>query len=88
LITEATAEIYDPSATASYLAGSMQKGREGHTATLLRDGRVLLAGGVFYQDVGIFLGSLDTADLYTPTTTLPAVPPFKPAYPAGARSFR
>jgi hypothetical protein len=28
---------------------------------------------VFYQDVGIFLGSLDTADLYTPMTTLPAL---------------
>ncbi len=88
LITEATAEIYDPSATAFHLVGSMQKGREGHTATLLRDGRVLLAGGVFYQDVGIFLGSLDTADLYAPSTTLPAVAPFKPASPAEARSFR
>ena len=78
LVTEATAEIYDPAARAFYLAGSMQKGREGHTATLLRDRRVLLAGGVFYQDVGIFLGSLDTADLYTPATTLSALVPVFP----------
>ena len=77
LITEATAEIYDPSVARFYLAGSMQKGREGHTATLLNDGRVLLAGGVFYQDVGIFLGSLDSADLYMPK----AMPAPMPVFP-------
>ena len=76
LITEATAELYDPSVARFYLAGSMQKGREGHTATLLNDGRVLLAGGVFYQDVGIFLGSLDSADLYMPKAMLAPVPVF------------
>ena len=54
----------------------MQKGREGHTATLLNDGRVLLAGGVFYQDVGIFLGSLDSADLYLPKAMPAPVPVF------------
>lgn len=66
LITEATAEIYDPSTDTFAVVGSMQGGREVHTATLLKDGRVLLAGGIFYQDVGIFLGSLNTADVYTP----------------------
>ena len=76
LITEATAEIYDPSVARSFLVGSMQKGREGHTATLLSDGRVLLTGGVFYQDVGIFLGSLDSADLYMPNVLSAPVPVF------------
>jgi hypothetical protein len=72
LVTEATAEIYDPSAgTFSLVASSMQGGRENHSATLLKDGRVLLAGGVFFQDVGVFLGSLNTADLYTPQTAQP-----------------
>jgi hypothetical protein len=76
LITEATAEIYDPASASFSVVGAMQGGREGHTATLLPDGRVLLAGGLFYQDVGIFLGSLDTADLYTPGTLAPPVPVF------------
>lgn len=76
LITEATAEIYDPVSATFAVVGAMQGGREGHTATVLNDGRVLLAGGVFYQDVGIFLGSLDTADLYTPATLAPPVPVF------------
>jgi hypothetical protein len=78
LVTEAMAEIYDPSTARFYLVGSMQKGRALHTATLLADGRVLLAGGLFFQDVGLFLGSLDTADLYTPSTTLPQVVPVFP----------
>ena len=77
LVTEATAEIYDPSTARFYLVGAtMQKGREGHTATLLKDGRVLMAGGVFFQDVGIFHGSLDSADVYTPGTLSPPVPVF------------
>jgi hypothetical protein len=76
LVTEATAEIYDPAATTFFLAGSMQGGREGHTATPLKDGRVLFVGGAFFQDVGVFLGSLDTADLYTPGALKAPVPGF------------
>ena len=73
LITEATAEIFYSVTGTFAVVGSMQKGREGHTATLLKDGRVLLTGGVFYQDVGIFQGSLDSADLYTPAVPAMAV---------------
>jgi hypothetical protein len=41
----ASAEIYDPASGSFRETGSMTTPREGHSATLLRDGRVLIAGG-------------------------------------------
>jgi hypothetical protein len=40
-----SAEIYDPSAGAFSLTGSLNTGRYGHTATLLKNGNVLVVGG-------------------------------------------
>ena len=52
----AFAEIYDPSTETWTVTGSMNEPRMGHTATLLADGRLLIAGG----DA--------PAELYDPTT--------------------
>ena len=65
----ATAELYDP-ATGSWAAtGSMLQGRYRHTATLLPDGRVLVAGGNVNgsQQLGVRC-CLATAELYDPAT--------------------
>lgn len=57
-----SAELYDPNSGTWTLTGSMNTGREWHTATLLPDGKVLVAGGFGY---GVFLSS---AELYDTTT--------------------
>jgi hypothetical protein len=68
----ASAELYDPSARVFLATGDMAADRELHTATLLKDGRVLLTGGVSYGGIGIFRGSLASAELYTPEVLVPA----------------
>jgi hypothetical protein len=70
--TLATAELYDPATGAFAPAGSMSVARETHTATLLADGRVLIAGGESYGGIGIFNGSTATADLYSPSRLIAA----------------
>ncbi|HEY6418428.1 MAG TPA: kelch repeat-containing protein [Candidatus Binataceae bacterium] len=59
----ASAELYDPTAGTFSDTGSMHTPREGHTATLLRDGRVLIAGG---SDNGTH--ALDSAEIYDPAS--------------------
>jgi len=62
--TLATAEIYDPSTgTFTPTTGSMSVGRQQHMATLLPDGRVLVAGG--YNPA---TGSLVSAEVFDPAT--------------------
>jgi hypothetical protein len=54
----ASAELYDPTTGTWTLTGSLNIGRSGHTATLLPDGRVLVAAG----------SGLASAELYDPAT--------------------
>jgi hypothetical protein len=67
----ASAELYDPSSGTFVATGSMAAARSTHTATLLRDGRVFVAGGVSYGGIGIFNGSLVSTELYTPDVLVP-----------------
>jgi hypothetical protein len=56
----ATAEVYDPSTMSFAPTGSMAEARNSHTATLLMDGTVLVAGGG---------NNSPTAELYDPSTS-------------------
>lgn len=73
------AELYDLSAGVCSTTGSMSIDRDYHSATLLVDGRVLVAGGMTTvcdpnPDVGCYPIYLDSAEIYTPLTlALPTV---------------
>jgi hypothetical protein len=60
----ASAELYDPDSGTWTATGSMSQARSFITATLLRDGRVLVAGGGVDGEVGI--QPLASAELYDP----------------------
>ena len=55
-------ELYNPSTRVWTLTSNMNIGRVAHTASLLTDGKVLIAGGVNKN------GILNTAELYDPST--------------------
>jgi N-acetylneuraminic acid mutarotase len=56
-------ELYNPSTNSWSATAAMASGVERHTATLLNDGTVLVAGG----DAGGIYGSTGAAQLYTPS---------------------
>jgi hypothetical protein len=60
-----TAEVYDAGSGTFLPAGSMTVARYWHTATLLPDGKVLVAGGY-----GLTGQALDSAEIYDPETGL------------------
>jgi WD40 repeat protein len=80
----ATAELYDPVAQSfSYTTGGpgvgLNTSRYSHTATLLNNGMVLMAGGVYYNNsVGVWLDNAELFDpatgIFTPTTGILTTP--------------
>ena len=62
----ASAELYDPTSGTFSPTGSMSEPRVGHAATLLPDGRVLIAGGCTREDNGCT--PLTSAEIYDPRT--------------------
>jgi hypothetical protein len=66
----ATAELYDPATGTFTPAGSMETRREDQTATLLANGRVLIAGGIDGSPppspLMTTITSLASAELYVP----------------------
>jgi hypothetical protein len=69
-----SAELYDPSTGTFRSIGNMTARRGAHAATLLKDGRVLITGGL---DINAGVGggpptNLSSAELYTPPVLVPA----------------
>jgi hypothetical protein len=64
----ASAELYDPATKSFAPTGSMSDSRFGATATLLPDGRVLIAGGFTDGSISGTLMSLATSEIYDPST--------------------
>src|SRR4051812_11845096 len=63
-----SAELYDPLTGTFSPTGSMSIPRLSHTATLLPDGRVLIAGGFADSANQAITGTTATAELYDPGT--------------------
>lgn len=66
-VVEASAERYDPSSGAFTATGNMTIARWNHTATLLPDGKVLIAGGSVRSNSEPYAAST-AAELYDPST--------------------
>ena len=70
-----SAELYDPSTGTFTLTGSMQVSRFDHTATLMSNGEVLIAGGAYIYTVPnppgppeFYTSERNEAELYNPAT--------------------
>ena len=72
--TTTSAEVYNPSMGTFTSVGAMLANRGGQTATLLKNGAVLLAGGYGFAGIGQYLGQFASAELYNPSGSSPLVP--------------
>lgn len=61
-----SAELYDPSAATFSSAGDMNVGRSDEQATVLKNGDVLVTGGMNWCGIGCFKGTLASAEIYHP----------------------
>jgi hypothetical protein len=72
--TTASAESYDPSTGTFATIGNMTAARTGQTATLLKNGTVLIAGGYAYgPGMATFPQDLNSAELYAPLVLAPVL---------------
>jgi len=67
-VSLASAELFDPVTGSWAAAMPMSVDRAGHSATLLPDGRVLVAGGASFVLGADATRALDSAELYDPAT--------------------
>jgi len=69
-VAVATAELYNPATGTFSTTGNLKVARAGPSSTLLPNGKVLLAGGVFYTGTppyNLVANYLASAELYDPT---------------------
>jgi hypothetical protein len=69
--TTTSVEFYDPITGTFAVIGNMTFPRSGHTATLLPNGTVLLAGGYGFAGIGMYSGTFSSAEVYTPPVPIP-----------------
>ena len=67
--TLATAELYDPKSGVFSPTGSLKEPRQGHTATLLPDGKVLVTGGAHSAYAELYDPAARTFDVIGVMTT-------------------
>ena len=74
----ASVEIYDPATPGFSTTGSLASARLAHTATLLKNGQVLITGGEAFTagcqpfPNGTPINGISSAELYTPAVLVPA----------------
>lgn len=62
------AELYEPAKKKFIIAGKMNEGRWFHSANLLKDGRVLVVGGLNNDNVTQKINYLSSVEIYNPKT--------------------
>jgi N-acetylneuraminic acid mutarotase len=67
-VWSASAEIYDPDSNTWSSAGTMSSARIDHTATLLPNGNVLVAGGYIPVQLGSLPTGTTSVDIYNPVS--------------------